>query len=342
MRYLEIIMLVTILAVSAAGLIYFNKYLFNSYLESDFAGLQAESLNFYLNTIQRQHEQKETTLLFVGDIMLSREVGEQIKKRGDPRYPFLKTAEILNSADLTVGNLEGPISNRGENQGSPYSFRADPKIIEGLKFAGFDILSLANNHILDWGRKALEDTILNLNESGIETVGAGKNYTEANRPLIKEVNGIKFTFLSYTNLNPGSEATDSAAGISNFDLEEAAAKIGLFKKLKIAGFIVVLFHWGDEYQIHSNSNQREMAHQLIDAGADLIIGHHPHVIQEIENYHGKWIAYSLGNFVFDQGFSEETMKGLMLKVMVRDKKIASITPLAIKINGSFQPEPEGL
>jgi poly-gamma-glutamate synthesis protein (capsule biosynthesis protein) len=322
-RYFCFLIIFGALAISAGIFGYF------------FWGGSFEGNEIVFENISPEIIEKPITLLFVGDIMLSRSVAKQMEKYGDYRYPFLKIAGLTRSADLTFGNLEGPISAGGLNQGSIYSFRAKPEVVEGLMLAGFDVLSLANNHIWDWGSEALSDTIDILKKNGIEPVGAGKNYLEANSPAIKETSGTKIAFFAYTNLYPESlEAGFDSLGISSFNLEEIKGKISQMKKSGEADIVVVSLHWGEEYKREANRYQRDTAESLAESGADLIIGHHPHVIQEIEN----GIAYSLGNFVFDQSFSEETMEGAVLKVVIKDKKISEIIPLKIKINDTFQPE----
>ncbi len=274
------------------------------------------------------------SLLFVGDIMLSRSVGEKIEEIGDYRYPFLESAEFLRQADLTFANLESPISARGRNQGSQYSFRADPRTVEGLTFAGFDVVSLANNHIWDWGSEALTDTVSILETNGIETVGAGRNYEEANQPVVKEVSGNKIAFLAYTNLYPeGLEAGESRPGISDFD----SAQKKIVEAKEVADIVVVSLHWGDEYGSRSNQVQQTIGRSLVDAGADLVIGHHPHVIEEIEPYGDGWIIYSLGNFVFDQNFSKATREGLAVFAKVQQKKVVSLETIKVEISPAFQP-----
>ncbi len=312
--------------------------------------LQANLLKLSIKEQERfieNENQKEKNLIFVGDIMLSRSVGVKIKKSGDNRFPFLKIADKLKSADLTFGNLEGPISDKGVNQGSIYSFRADPQVIEGLKFAGFDVLSLANNHIFDWGKDALVDTINRLKTENIFSVGVGENKTDANEPVIINLDGTKIAFFAYTNLYPKTlEAEENSSGISHFEIE--AVKNIIRETKKSTDLVIISFHWGDEYKIKVNEEQKNIAYELVDAGADLIIGHHPHVIQEVEKVSSSsassgqadksaWIAYSLGNFVFDQNFSNETMEGLMLKVKIQGNKISGIQPIKIKINSNFQP-----
>ena len=284
-------------------------------------------------------KEKPITLIFVGDIMLNRGVQYMVEKygKGDFKFPFLKIAEELQKADILFGNLESIISNKGKKVGSIYSFRAEPKAIEGLKFAGFNILSVANNHIFDYGREAMEDSFLRLRKSEIDYVGGGFNEIEAYAPVIKEMRGVKIAFLAYTNL--GSEywsAKGNRSGIAWLTEEKLKEEV---KKVKeMADLVIVSFHLGDEYQKKASSKQKYFAHLAIDSGANLVISHHPHLIQEVEKYKEKYIAYSLGNFAFDQSFSEETRKGLMLKVLVKNAKIDEVIPIEIKINGYFQPE----
>lgn len=285
----------------------------------------------------KKQEQKETKILFVGDIMLSRAVQGRMERFSNFSFPFLLSSSTLASYDITVGNLEGPISDEGENQGSIYSFRADPRVIEGIVASGFDILSLANNHMFDWGRLALSDTVSLLHDQNIQTIGAGRTYDEANTSAIVEKNGERFAFLSYTNLYPASlYATGTRAGMSEYNLDHIQKKIFEFKQ---SGYIVfVMMHWGEEYQTHSNTSQETIGRMFIDAGADAVVGGHPHVAQEIEHYQKGWIVYSLGNFIFDQNFSKETMEGLTVECVIRDGKIIDVISHPIKMNKDFQPE----
>ena len=275
-------------------------------------------------------------LLFVGDIMLSRSVGAMIARQSDPTYPFHEIAEQVQNADIAFGNLEGPISGRGTNRGSIYSFRADPAAVAGLRFAGFDVLSLANNHIFDWGPEALRDTVNFLSQSGIHAVGAGANREAANRSGMLTARNNNVAFLAYTTLYPKSlEAGTSSPGISSFEMEKVRETIRALRDE--ADVIVVSLHWGEEYRTTSTIAQQGIAQALIDAGADLVVGHHPHVMQEIERYKHGWIAYSLGNFVFDQNFSEETMRGLTLTATVARGKLTGIKTSVVQISDTFQP-----
>lgn len=290
----------------------------------------------------------EITLFFVGDIMLGRGIEWMVNKYGQRnwKFPFLKIAKDLKEADVLFGNLEGPISDKGRKIGSIYSFRADPKVIEGLNYAGFDILSVANNHIFDYGREAMEDTFLRLKKVGIDYIGGGFNEKEAYDSLIKEIRGpapvmgskqIRVAFLAYTNLGSKNRAAKGdSSGIAWLIKERLIADIKTTKEQ--ADLIVVSMHFGEEYKSQPTSEQKYFARLAIDTGADLIIGHHPHVIQGIEKYREGYIAYSLGNFIFDQGFSKETMQSLLLKVVIEGGKIKKVIPIEIKLNKYFQPE----
>ena len=162
-------------------------------------------------------EKEEITIILVGDIMLNRGVEDMINEHGseDFKFPFLRTVDYLNKADIVFGNLESVISDKGSKIGSTYSFRADPKAIEGLTSASFDVISVANNHIFDYGRAAMEDSFSRLKEAGIAYVGGGFNEEEAYTPVIKEINGTKIAFLAYTNLgSPNWIAKEENSGIA--------------------------------------------------------------------------------------------------------------------------------
>lgn len=277
-------------------------------------------------------------LMFVGDIMLSRSVGDKMEQENDWKWPFLKISQYLGKADFLFGNLEGPISDKGRNVGGIYSFRVDPLAINGLKYVGFDILSLANNHIGDWGREAMEDTFKILEDSDINYIGGGYNKEEANSSIIKELgDGTKIAFLAYTNLGSRYwQAKKNQSGIAW--LEEGQMESDIKKVKQKTDMVIVSMHFGEEYLTYSNTSQQFFARAAIDAGADLVVGHHPHVVQEIEKYKNGYIAYSLGNFVFDQNFSELTKQGLILEVIVEDNQIKEVRPVEIRISDSFQPE----
>jgi poly-gamma-glutamate capsule biosynthesis protein CapA/YwtB (metallophosphatase superfamily) len=275
-------------------------------------------------------------LLFVGDIMLSRNIGKLMVKQDDWSYPYKHIRGILKGADLLFGNFENPVSDRGVLSGSIYSFRVDPQAISALREAGFDIVSLANNHIWDYGRDAFTDTLSILRNNSILPVGAGADFTEAHTPVVVDVKGTKIAFLAYTRLLPGFLGKpDAAPAVAYPDPEQIARDVAQARTQ--ADIVVTSFHWGEEYQTSHNAEQERLAFAAIDAGADLVIGHHPHVMQEVEKYNDGYIAYSLGNFIFDQNFSDDTHHGLMLRVKVKNKKVASVEKVEVTFNQTYQP-----
>jgi len=289
-----------------------------------------------------QIEKDQIKIILAGDIMLNRGIEYMVEKYGggDFKFPFLKIAEEFQKADIVFGNLEGPISDKGVKVGSIYSFRNDPQVIEGLKFAGFNVISLANNHALDYGRQALEDTFLRLKEADINYVGAGFNEFKAYSPVIKEVKSVKIAFLAYTNLGPETwQAQGQNSGITWLNeklFDKAGQQIEDAKEN--SDILIVSLHAGEEYQTEPTQFQIDFAKMAIDAGADLVVGHHPHIIQPTGTEGNNWIFYSLGNFIFDQSFSEETMKGKIIELLIEKNKINEINQREVKINEFYQPE----
>lgn len=281
----------------------------------------------------------EISLIAVGDIMLSRSVEAVMIKKKDFKFPFYSLSNFLNSADITFGNLETSIIAGRPILTNEFSFRTDPKSIQGLTLAGFDILSLANNHTPNFGRAGLEKTFSVLNDAKIKYVGAGLNNNQAGAPVILEKSGIKIGFLAYTynsNIPKNYFAGPKEPGVNPANIEKMKKDMANLKNQ--VDFIVVSIHDGTEYQFIANKSQVNFAKAAIDAGANLIIGHHPHVVQNFEKYKDGYIFYSLGNFVFDQLWSLPTQQGLALKLKISKRKINSIEFFPIKINKSFQPE----
>jgi poly-gamma-glutamate capsule biosynthesis protein CapA/YwtB (metallophosphatase superfamily) len=268
---------------------------------------------------------RSATLVFVGDIMLSRSVGELMAARQDWLWPFRRIASVTAGADLAFANLESVISDQGTQLGCGYCFRADPRAIAGLASAGFDVLSVANNHAWDYGRAAFDDTVRRLRAADIDPVGAGRE------PVIAWAGDTRVAFLAYTDLLPASACS---SGVNCYDPARMVEDIAHVRTL--ADVVVVSFHTGEEY-MSANDHQRTIYRAAVDAGADLVVGHHPHVVQEFEQYGRGWIAYSLGNFVFDQNFSEATMIGMMLVATIRDGKLMSVAPRTVAISREHQP-----
>jgi poly-gamma-glutamate synthesis protein (capsule biosynthesis protein) len=242
----------------------------------------------------------------------------------------------LQKYDFLVGNLEGPVSDKGEDKHNLYSFRMNQSVINILKDIGFGAVSVTNNHINDWGIDAMKDTFDRLNDIGIKVLGGGENIGKAVEPKIVDVDGVKIALLSFGQFGKGRfEATDKKAGIAIISEDLLKKSIDLAKINN--DIVVVTFHFGDEYQKTQNAYQEKYSKMAIDFGVDLVVGHHPHVVQPLIQYKNVYIAYSLGNFVFDQYFSPETMEGGLLEVNIKDKKISSVELRKIQMNSDYQP-----
>lgn len=278
------------------------------------------------------------TIAAVGDMQFDRQVKQLISTAGGSA-PLAAVAERLATADIAVGNLESPLSSRGTRKpDKDYTFQGDPRGVEGLALAGFDFLALGNNHMLDCGDDALADTLAALNERGIGHAGAGMNKAEAWTPAVRDVNGTTVAFLSFSHILPsGFIATDSASGIARGrgNMDEVAAAIRSAKEQY--DFVIVSFHWGVEYQDDCNGDQVTDAHRAVDAGADMVLSHHPHVIQAVEYYQGKLIAYSLGDFVFDH-YSRKTGEAFILEADLGPSGVANVRVVPVYLNGHGKPE----
>ncbi|RLA92897.1 MAG: hypothetical protein DRG83_21785, partial [Deltaproteobacteria bacterium] len=276
----------------------------------------------------------QITILAVGDIMLSRGVGEKIARYG-PGYPFVHVSSLLKQEQIVFGNLECPISSRGVPVPFVQSnFRADPIAVKGLVRAGFKVLSLANNHIYDYGPEAVYDTLKYLRDNGIAAVGVGRSFEEAREPAVIYISGVKIAFLAYT----------SAYNVVDSKHEYVAAPINLewirqdIQRVKQqADFCIVSLHFGYENVEYPIPECRHQARAIVDFGADLVLGHHPHVIQGMEVYKKGFIAYSLGDFVFDN-LTDRRRQSLILKASFGREGIQKIELLPIWINDQYQPE----
>jgi len=256
------------------------------------------------------------TLSAVGDIMLAGS-GASTFARSGYDYPFAATSRDLRVSDISMGNLEAPLAAGGtEFVGKKFRFKVDPKAAGALSKAGFSVLTLANNHIMDYGAAGLRETIAALDRHGISHAGAGATIEAARRPALLERNGGKVAFLSYSLTQPleffaGAGSAGTAPGWSRFFRED------IRRARSTADYVVVSFHWGAERAVYPKSYQVEAARRAVDAGADLVIGHHPHVLQGVERYRGGVILYSLGNFAFGS-LSRHADSSVMARVVLEE------------------------
>ncbi len=288
-------------------------------LQSQSSG--SESLEDYYKTGQDLTKDKtqatDVTFLAVGDIMLSRNVAGTMAKNGkDPLFPFRKLDSLLSSTDFNFGNLESPYSGRDDyNPTGSLVFNAPTWTIGGLSQYNFKILNLANNHGMDQGAEGLKYTKKYLADNYLKGIGVGNNLEEAWQGDIFSTKGVSVGFIgaSFSTLNDGGVATNNL--VARIE-DKARLKKSIEAMKSKVDFVVVTMHAGTEYTRTPNQDQTDFAHAAIDDGADIVIGAHPHWIQTSENYKGKYIFYSLGNFVFDQMWSQETKEGLALKITV--------------------------
>ena len=233
----------------------------------------------------------------VGDIMLAGQGSRTLTARGFD-HAFAGTAVELRKGDILVGNLEAPITSGGtEFTGKKFRFRTRPEAAEALSRAGFTVLTLANNHIMDFGAEGLAETLSHLDRARILHAGAGATLAEARREALVTVKGRRVAFLAYSLTFPvefyaGAGNPGAAQGV------DGRVRDDIIRARGTADYVVVSFHWGEELARTPKPYQQKAARAAIDAGADLVLGHHPHVLQGIERYRGKTILYSLGNFAF--------------------------------------------
>jgi poly-gamma-glutamate synthesis protein (capsule biosynthesis protein) len=237
-------------------------------------------------------------LVFGGDVMLSRHVAARMRAAKDPALPFRKVAPFFKSADLAFVNLESPFSDKGGPPAGGMVFKAPPETIEGLELAGIDIVSTANNHTRDQHEYGLLYTLDWLEKHKIAAIGTGRDETAARRGAVLTANTVKFGFLGYTYDQRNGNHKEDDARINGLDIVRLREDIAAIRK--VANVTVVSMHAGAEYAKTPHPAQQQFARAAIEAGATLVVGHHPHVVQPCEEYQTGVICYSLGNLVFDQ------------------------------------------
>jgi poly-gamma-glutamate capsule biosynthesis protein CapA/YwtB (metallophosphatase superfamily) len=298
---------------------------------SKFSDITDGSLQNYYNLAQGLNPRGSTAttsavFLAVGDIMLSRNVAAAANKAGDVDYPFYKMSDILKSTDFNFANLESPVAPLPKNEiigGHSLIFSSPTSSVQGLKDYYFKILNLANNHAFDEGLAGVDATRSALNNLNILHEGTGDNLDQAWAPAVVASNGIKVCFIgaSFSSVNDGGKTTNNYVA----RIEDVSRLKSAILNLKsVCDFIVVTMHAGTEYTRTPNAAQTAFAHAAIDDGADMVIGAHPHWVQTVEKYQGKYIFYSLGNFIFDQAWSQDTKEGLTLKITL--SKLGSRNP----------------
>jgi len=292
--------------------------------ENDFKNDKKEDENN-----QEIEEDNSIKLLFFGDMMLDRHVGEKINKYGlDYLLSKINEGDFNSSYDIISANLEGAVTDNGGHYkpDNAYDFAFNPKLIQELKNYNFNFFNLANNHLSDQGRIGVEETYKNLSNLGFYYSGCQDAYLSINTTSPEIILGGSMPILDYNNcsdivLNIKNKKI-AFLGISLVynNIAEVDILDRIIKLKENSDVVIVNIHFGNEYQGQANNRQEVLARKMVDSGADIIIGHHPHVIQNYEIYKERPIFYSLGNFIFDQYFSAETQEGLAIKIILSDEK----------------------
>jgi poly-gamma-glutamate synthesis protein (capsule biosynthesis protein) len=276
-------------------------------------------------------------VVVVGDIMPGRLVGRRLLSLDDYTRPFVQVSATLSAADLTIANLEGALSDQITPPAEPQTmlFVGSGRFVEGLRCAGVDGISLANNHSRNFGGTGISHTLALLNEAGISAFGAGMDLAQARQPALFEVQGVRFAFLGYDAVSYYYAADEGRAGTAPADTTLIAADIAAAHEQ--ADVVLTYFHWGVEYTHHPSAQQEDLAHQAVEAGADIVLGNHPHWVQGLERYQGVPIIYSIGNFVFDQRLSLETRQGVIAHLVFRGPRLVQLRLQAIQIEEYYKP-----
>jgi len=280
----------------------------------------------------------ELTLLAFGDINLGRQLGQKILA-DSIQYPFEHIKGFLDSADIVFANLESQLSDQnGETQHPHHNliFTGPPEGAQSLAWGGITIVSTANNHAFDYGIEALKETIANLDSAEVLHVGTSVNPESLYYPMIIQRRGVKIAFFACTDLvNTSSKELDGH--IARADTGKILPRVRSIRDS--VDVIILSYHGGNEYSSQPTRGTKNFAHQMLDGGVDLFIGHHPHVLQGIERYEGKYIFYSLGNFVFYQPHNYWTQRsvGVKLTIMKREGKTTIDLPRCYPLRAGFQP-----
>ena len=279
----------------------------------------------------------EVDMVFVGDVMVAEIPGQIIAKGVDPFEPF---NALLQKHDLRIGNLECVVATGGTAEIKPFTFRADPGVLPVLK-QHFDAMSVANNHSGDFGKAAFAEELGLMRKAGLPYFGGGDDATEAHKPLILERNGLRIALLGYVEFKPRSfEAGAHLPGVAwSGEDDQVIEDIVAARRDYRADIVIPYMHWGWEEEPNPSPRLREFARRMIDAGADMVVGGHPHVTQGAEMYKGKPIVYSLGNFLFNSFDTEATTTGWVLSARIGRDGVRTWRTYVAKLDGDGVPHP---
>ena len=269
------------------------------------------------------------SLVFAGDSVLDADAGELIAQGGDPYASF---ANYFADADIRITNLECVVATTGSAGDKMFTFRAHPRVIPVLQ-RHFDAVSLANNHSGDFGPEAFAEMLGLLQNAGLAQVGGGMNQRQAHTPLIFERKGLRIAVLSYDEFQPRSfEADYNLPGVAWSEDERVVADIRAARRVHRADLVIPIMHWGWENEPVANARQRQLARRMLQAGADAVIGGHPHVTQDIAHYRGKPIVYSVGNFIMKETDNANQRIGWVLRLELDRRGVAALRTRVVRID----------
>jgi poly-gamma-glutamate synthesis protein (capsule biosynthesis protein) len=274
---------------------------------------------------------RETRLLFGGDVLLCRHIGQLARQKQDPAWPLRGIAGVLSAADIACVNLESPFSDKGKPVTQGMVFKAEPEMVGALKVAGIDLVSTANNHARDRGSYGIEFTVRWLRENGIGAVGTGATAEAAHEGVVMPRNGVRFGFLAYAQDQANGNWPDLDERVCVMDITRMQRDVALMKTR--ADVITVSMHAGVEYGTRVHPLQTRFAQAAIHAGARIVVGHHPHVVQPWERFGAGVIFYSLGNLVFDQFDRKSTQQGLLAEVIFAGQEMVRVNAIPVALEG---------
>ena len=304
-----------------------------------------EPARYPLDAAATERQPEVTTMTIVGDVMLGRRVAQT--SADDPIRPLRPTAKRLASAEITLGNIESTLSDDGSPTQGGDSFHADPEVIDGLELAGFDLAVLANNHLGDYGQRALRQTLAELRDAGLPYVGAGRDLREARKAVIIDRDGVRVGFIGTESIGETPAATAERGGTNRLNMPPRTGPLNgrqleritrdiadLDKQVEV---VVVIPHWGTQYTHVPEASQRRAAKAFAGAGADLVIGGHPHWVQGWETSGDAVVVHSLGNFVFDMDFQTKTMEGVFVEIVLWGDRVKAVEPVPYELDSRFVP-----
>ncbi|RLV55089.1 CapA family protein [Aeromicrobium phragmitis] len=313
-------------------------------------GLDPLDDDYPLTTSSDRPLDAHARVLIGGDVMLGRRVGANLAQRGDLSAVWSGIGDLLAAADATFVNLESTLSTAGPPQQGSDSFGADPGVLSGMRDAGIDVVGLANNHVGDYGTEPMLTTFRLLRDAGFAVVGAGEDLASAREPAIVDAADVRIGFYATDSIGETPAASPDSPGTNRIDapprtgptIDQTAlqrARDDITTLATQVDLVIVVPHWGTQYTNVPEPSQREMARAFTDAGADAVVGGHPHWVQGWEQHEDATVVHSLGNLVFDMDFMRETQEGILVEVLATRDQVLGVRPLPYVIDESFTPRP---